>query len=113
MKSTRVRAFAQTSALIVSLVLAACAQPPIATPQIAAPPEPDYIEQGTQKRIAKDYAGAIADFDRAILLNPGRAEAYDAQASRHIHDIITCNAQDSSPPRLQPLKYSGVQTNGA
>ena len=41
----------------------------------------DYIEQGREKLSAGDYAGAVADFDSALQIDPERPEAYYYRAT--------------------------------
>lgn len=43
---------------------------------LAAEPAPDYLAQGQKKYQAKDYQGALADFDLAVNAAPKSAEAY-------------------------------------
>ncbi|MFP5344403.1 MAG: tetratricopeptide repeat protein [Gammaproteobacteria bacterium] len=43
---------------------------------LAAEPAPDYLAEGQKKYQAKDYQGALADFDLAVNAAPRRAEAY-------------------------------------
>jgi S1-C subfamily serine protease/lipoprotein NlpI len=52
-------------------------QAPRSIPPTATPSTDDYVAAAAQKYRNRDYRGALADYDRAIALNPKSAPAYN------------------------------------
>ena len=71
-----------------------------------------YFNAGTKKSASGDYAGAIADYDRAIQINPNYVKAYNNSgiAKDALKDQAGAIADYDKAIELNPL-YAKAYTN--
>jgi tetratricopeptide (TPR) repeat protein len=73
-----------------------------------------YFDSGCKKGIAKDFDGAIADFTKAIKLDPKNKDAYDLRGSMNAYkgDFTAANADWTKAVEIDP-KFARAYMNRA
>ena len=78
------------------------------------PTAESFFNSGLNKCQYGDYNGAVADFNRAIELNPTNADAYinRGEARSHLNDYSGAVADDTKAIELSPRYFTAYYARG-
>ena len=90
--------------LLFTLALIACSLSCRRHHKAPQPTAGAFLDSGVNKCQLGDYRGAVADFNKAIELNPTNADAYISrgEARSHLNDYAGAIADDTKALELNP-----------